>query len=277
MEGVTPEGSIASFLQRLVVLGGTGVNLFFVLSGFLIGGILLDAKDSSRYFSTFYARRLFQIVPVYYAWILAYIVVVAFGGKFLVALSHSGIMPRLDFQIYDHFLFLQNFYLDQLHGLAGTWFDHTWSLAVEEQFYLVIPLLVWFLSKKALKIFLFCVVLFEPLPRIALFKSGYLSAGLIGQLTVTRADVLAVGVLAAMYWREESSRAWLQKNAGWIYLALGALFLCVAALWKWVPYQRPFAMQVVGFTAIALSIQLCCWRLLRFRAEQSVKLRGGAG
>jgi|SRR5882762_598349 len=83
MEGVTAPGSITDRLQRLVILGGTGVDLFFVLSGFLIGGTLLDAKDSPRYFGTFYARRFFRIFPIYYAWIGAYILVVVFERALL--------------------------------------------------------------------------------------------------------------------------------------------------------------------------------------------------
>jgi len=181
MEDVMPAGSITDRLQRLVILGGTGVDLFFVLSGFLIGGILLDVKESPRYFSTFYVLRCFRIIPVYFAWIIAYILIAAFGGTHLLALSHSGVAPRLDYQIYDHFLFLQNFYLDRLHGLAGAWFDHTWSLAVEEQFYLVIPFVVWFLSRRALKVFLFGVILLEPVPqysRLRLLKchGGFLKS-----------------------------------------------------------------------------------------------------
>jgi peptidoglycan/LPS O-acetylase OafA/YrhL len=252
MEGLTAPGSLTDRLQRLVILGGKGVDLFFVLSGFLIGGILLDAKGSSRYFSTFYIRRFFRIFPVYYAWIVAYIAVAAFGGKRLLALSHSGNAPPLNFVIYNHFLFLQNFYFDRLHNLAGSWFDHTWSLAVEEQFYLVIPLLIWLLSRKTLKYFLFFVVLSQPLLRIVLLKTGWLSAGLIGQLTFTYADVLAFGVLAAIYWRDEAARAWLQKNPRWIYGALFVLFLGFAVFWKWSPYQGAFAMEAAGFSVIAM-------------------------
>jgi len=67
IQGLASPGSIVDILQRLVMLGGTGVDLFFVLSGFLIGGILLYVKDSPRYFSTFYVRRFFRIIPVYFA------------------------------------------------------------------------------------------------------------------------------------------------------------------------------------------------------------------
>ena len=251
IEGATTPGSIPDRLQRLVILGYTGVDLFFVLSGFLIGGILLDAKESPRYFGTFYARRFFRIIPVYFAWIFAYILVAALGGKYLLALSHSGVPPRLDLQIYKHFLFLQNFFGGQLQGLAGAWFDATWSLAVEEQFYLFIPLVIWFLSRRALKIFLFALIFLEPALRIVLLKTGVLSAGAIGALTLTRADVLAVGVLAALYWRDETARAWLQNHSGWIYTAFAVLLCAVAGFWKWSPYLRTFPMQAAGYTVIA--------------------------
>jgi peptidoglycan/LPS O-acetylase OafA/YrhL len=252
LPGSATPGGIVDRLQRLVILGGTGVDLFFVLSGFLIGGILLDVKGSPRYFSTFYVRRFFRIVPVYFAWITAYILVARFGGKYLLALSHSGNTPPLGYLVYNHYIFLQNFYLDKFHNLAGAWFDHTWSLAVEEQFYLVIPLLVFFLSRKSYKVFLFCVIVFEPVLRFALLKMEILNAGLIGQLTFTRADVLAVGALAALYWREENARAWLQNHSRTIYVALGVLFLVFAALWKWSPYQRSFVMETIGYSFIAL-------------------------
>src|ERR1044071_2430366 len=132
-EGVFPAGSFLAGLQRSVSMGWTALDLFFVLSGFLIGGILMDARSSPNYFKTFYARRFFRIVPVYYLWILLYIALIALAGDAVARLSNSGIRPPLNLRIFSHFLFLQNSFPNALYGLAGSWFGHLWSLAVEEQ------------------------------------------------------------------------------------------------------------------------------------------------
>src|SRR5665213_604282 len=124
-------------------LGWTGVDLFFVLSGFLIGGILLDARGSSNYFKTFYARRFFRIIPLYYAWILLYVVLAPVVRMFFS--DRIGPVQRVDGSILAHLFFLQNFHEFLKSGASFWWFSSTWSLAVEEQFYLVAPLLVRYL------------------------------------------------------------------------------------------------------------------------------------
>jgi peptidoglycan/LPS O-acetylase OafA/YrhL len=96
------------YFQNLFALGWTGVDLFFVLSGFLIGGILLEARTSSNYFKTFYARRFFRIIPVYYLWIVCFIVLVVVGGPFSQLDTQSGQLPSINWEIWVHFLFLQN-------------------------------------------------------------------------------------------------------------------------------------------------------------------------
>src|SRR6266404_3516257 len=95
IEGLTKTGSWSFILQRIVIMGWTGVDLFFVLSGFLIGGILIDARGSPTYFKTFYVRRFFRIIPVYYLWIVSFITLVSLGGKVLQANTHSQVLPVL--------------------------------------------------------------------------------------------------------------------------------------------------------------------------------------
>src|SRR5215475_4669203 len=94
--GDFPAGSFLDHLQRSLSMGWTALDLFFVLSGFLIGGILMDARESPSYFKTFYLRRVFRIVPVYYLWVLLYIALVSLAGAEVVKLSNSGIRPPLD-------------------------------------------------------------------------------------------------------------------------------------------------------------------------------------
>jgi peptidoglycan/LPS O-acetylase OafA/YrhL len=121
-QGPTPPHSLTHYAQRLVLMGWSGVDLFFMLSGFLIGGILLDARESRSYFSTFYVRRFFRIIPIYYVWIAAYVVVVTLAFGFLLRHSNYGVLPHPDFAVYAHFLFLQNVILFPYAGCPARGF-----------------------------------------------------------------------------------------------------------------------------------------------------------
>lgn len=80
-EALTRANGLAYYVERSASFGWSGVNLFFVLSGFLIGGILMDARGSRSFFRTFYIRRFFRIIPIYYLWIWLYIVLVSVAGR----------------------------------------------------------------------------------------------------------------------------------------------------------------------------------------------------
>lgn len=137
IRGIAILGVIAFHLQIPgCETGWLGVPLFFVLSGFLITGILLDA-DRAGYFKTFYARRILRIFPIYY--LLTVVVTVYCAVKR---------QPHSDW--YWFFLYIQN-YGYSFTGLDfPEMFKHTWSLAVEEQFYLIWPLIVFLSSRRAL-------------------------------------------------------------------------------------------------------------------------------
>jgi peptidoglycan/LPS O-acetylase OafA/YrhL len=113
----------ARVFMLLTQPGWIGVNLFFVLSGFLISGILLDSKDHPHYYRRFYMRRVLRILPAYYLLLV------------LLAVLHQA-TPA--------FLGLSFFYLANLTNFFGVAMDYgpLWSLAVEEHFYIVWPAIV---------------------------------------------------------------------------------------------------------------------------------------
>src|SRR5580693_4799132 len=119
--------------------GWMGVDLFFVLSGFLITGILLDSKDSVGYFKNFYARRCLRIWPLYYSALLFMFVVVPLLRP---SEAHTSFEARSS-PWWSYPIFLQNF-LTPIPTAATGLLGVTWSLAVEEQFYVFWPLVVRF-------------------------------------------------------------------------------------------------------------------------------------
>lgn len=135
----------------LVEFGWAGVQLFFVLSGFLITGILLDMKESlpsGKYFTKFYGRRFLRIFPLYYFY-LALMAVVAYR---MIALDFRPKYMEIFFnQVWYAVLYVYDFFYRMPWFQPSQFLDHFWSLAVEEQFYIVWPLLLLLVPQKHLK------------------------------------------------------------------------------------------------------------------------------
>ncbi|HSK87927.1 MAG TPA: acyltransferase [Anaerolineales bacterium] len=144
----------------LVEFGWVGVQLFFVLSGFLITGILLDMKDSlpaGKYFTKFYGRRFLRIFPLYYFY-LALMAVVAY---WLISVDfRPGPMKIFLDQVWYAVLYVYDFFYRVPWFEPSHFLDHFWSLSVEEQFYIVWPLLLLLVPQKHLKrLFILFVIL----------------------------------------------------------------------------------------------------------------------
>lgn len=105
-----------------------------MLSGFLIGGILLDQRQVQNYYGTFYLRRVCRIFPLYYALVLTFLAAKAFAvqGEFF-----TGPIPLLAYAT-----FTQNYFMTSFGTYGAAWLSATWSFAIEEQFYLLFPLVV---------------------------------------------------------------------------------------------------------------------------------------
>src|SRR5205807_416466 len=131
-------------LTALGRFGWIGVDLFFVLSGFLITGILLDTRERPRYFLNFYARRALRIWPLYYA-------VIAFTYLAVPRLGGDRLGLRLDFPWWIYGFYMVNLLSDWGVTILGG----LWSLAIEEQFYLVWPVVAALLNRNRLRFVLY--------------------------------------------------------------------------------------------------------------------------
>lgn len=196
----------------------SGVDLFFVLSGFLIAGILYDAKDSPNYYRTFYCRRIFRIFPLYFLWIALFLGGLHFVGPHS-ADAHRAIFNR-DLPVWSYPLFSQNFIMAANHSTFGpAWMKATWSLAVEEQFYLLLPLLIRNLNYQGMIGMAVAAISSAPIFRFLLMH--FVQNPFFGQYTLlpSRADALGFGVLLALVCRNEKAWAWLCSHRRHLYAA----------------------------------------------------------
>lgn len=183
---VPPTDDVLSMLASFFLGAGfLGVDLFFVLSGFLITGILVKARTEPHYLRSFFARRALRIWPLYYLTVL----VVVFLEPFDDLIRSQGIAERAGVWL----AFVQN--IDQgLLGAPPTLFNNLWSVAVEEQFYLLLPFVVLLVKPRLLPWVLACAVVGGLLVRLGLFWANvnpYASY----MLMPARLDSLALGGL----------------------------------------------------------------------------------
>jgi peptidoglycan/LPS O-acetylase OafA/YrhL len=229
-------------------IGWSGVDLFFVLSGFLIGGILLDARSAPNYFRAFYMRRVFRIFPIYYLWILLFAVLALLG---LSGFPFPFEVHRQDLlQIPVQLAFLQNMKFNS-YEFPYLWFVVTWSLAVEEQFYLIAPPLIRFLSHRRLLAVLAATICVAPFIRLYVFYHIALGTFAAAYLLPCRADTLACGILLAAAWREPKFHALLQKHRRTLQVAL--LILVAGVVLALHPLVGPLTLlrATVGYSWFA--------------------------
>src|ERR1700722_16048575 len=209
--GPTP---VALFLDSF----WSGVDIFFVLSGFLIGGIILDSDHADNFFRVFYLRRALRILPVAFLTIAFCYLVIPFID--LTVLSHSQVPA------YAYLLFINNFWT--ANGLyAYVPLGPFWSLAIEEQFYLIAPAFILLVNSRARNITLLAIVLISPILRMCKFH--YSS----WDFTIFRLDGFSAGILVAVLLREAhlkefAARYLVTVNALAISVLIAALIFSIA-------------------------------------------------
>jgi peptidoglycan/LPS O-acetylase OafA/YrhL len=247
--GVEDEYRFDSPLLAPIQAGWCGVDLFFVLSGFLITGILLDAKGSSRYFRNFYVRRALRIFPLYYAVLLA-VFFVAPAVTFLLTtgyreLAHNQ-LPLWAYYSNIAIAVRESFYF------RAEWvsLNHFWSLAIEEQFYLVWPAVVLLCRRRTLvAVCLACMAGAFALRAGLVFQGGYKYTPYV--FTLCRLDGLTFGSLLAVGWRAPGWRPALVRAAWPLGLACGVGLVGVWAATGGFSSYDPL-VQTAGYSLLAL-------------------------
>lgn len=243
-----------SSLSRVLAAAGSltwsGVDLFFVLSGFLIGGILLDSVDSPRFFKVFYVRRFYRIVPIYALMLLVFL----FGCAWFRKQSAPVWSPLFSDALpwYSYASYMQNFWMAKLNTLGAGWMAATWSLSVEEQFYLGLPILVKTIGKSRLLWILLLLVIDAPILRTILYFTTQAGPNAAYVLMPCRADSLLLGVTAAMLLRRADVWEWLVKNHAKLFLVSLVLGVGVVlfVIRGWGMLTMP--MSTLGYTWMAM-------------------------
>lgn len=249
--------SVLTRAQRLVLNcmapGQFGVALFFVLSGFLITGLLLDSRNSPSYYRRFYIRRALRILPAYYV-ILAVLSIahLASGGFLLVSFLYcSNLAPLLNIPMF---------------------YPVLWSLSVEEHFYLVWPTIVHRISLKGLATVAIGIVIVSPFLRLLHFLHGLHNGSVwlgFDHFTWNAADGLACGAIVAVALRAETTRRLkLFYVAALLFVSVGAI-AAVGLRFGIVSRGRlagaTFLWTLCNFASVALLILFLLAGTSRFR------------
>lgn len=216
-----PPGTVLAFCWQALSLSWSGLDLFFVLSGFLIAGILLDERAASNYFRVFYLRRACRLLPLYYLFLAIFLL-----------LSRTALAQMPPFKaafaeplpVWSYITFTQNIAMGLREDYGAGMMAITWSLGVEEQFYLLIPLLIYYLPERALLPIFAAVMPLGPLLR-------YISPGFHAHVyTPYWSDALLAGVCLAILIRRPNFSDALQRYRRSVLLTLVILVAGVAVM-----------------------------------------------
>ena len=231
--------------------GWTGVQLFFVLSGFLITGILLDMKDSlpSRdYFTKFYGRRFLRIFPLYYFYLFAMWAITSW----LYTVSYRrNYMKLFQTQLPFALAYIYNFFYSSSSFEHQKFVEHFWSLSVEEQFYVFWPLLLFLVPKKHLKKLFLVFIALGPVLRVILFfafKYHLVSwfrdevAWGIYSFPISHIDAFAIGAYISRFSLPKAKQQFYALAIAVPLIGFAAQFAATGSFGMWQDIGFPFSL-----------------------------------
>ncbi len=235
------------FIEKYFFFGWVAVDLFFVLSGFLITDILLKELGTKNYLRNFYGRRLLRIFPLYYLCLILFLIV----------------LPRLNtplnLQYYTDnqvwiWTYLQN-WLYVFKDPPGTnSLNHLWSVAVEEQFYLVWPLVILLIKKP--KYLLICIAILLAAVfclRLWAWTNHITGLAYYNLYTFTRIDGICIGCMVALMLRIDAG--FLKKYTALIVLSFAALNFAFFFVNRYYQFSFPY-LALAGYTTFAVILGL---------------------
>ena len=254
-------GSDAWITRKIIGLAvplWSGVDLFFVLSGFLITGILRRARALPGYFRNFYVRRALRIFPLYYgALVVIFLVLPHF-----MSTADPAVRRVHDAQAWlwayseDLAILVHN---EDFFDPDPLWVGHFWSLAVEEHFYLVWPLVVYACSRRALVVTSLALIVVTPVIR-CLMLARHLDLAMIYTQTFSRTDELALGGLVAVLGERWSAERLLRFGRWAIAIAIAAVVVAMVIqggpLWwgHWTALGPGFSALALGAAGLLVVV-----------------------
>ncbi len=234
---------IDRLVRKIATTGWMGVDLFFVLSGFLITGILLDAKASPKnYFRNFYMRRVLRIFPLNYAFLVLVVVMLP-----LIVPAYAASLGNSSSFTWPYWIFLGNF-ANVMGPSQPIPLPALWSLAIEEQFYLVWPAIVLILRPRSLGRLCLALAIISPVIRTVMVFRGF-SFEVLTNVTFTHMDPIVMGSYLAVATRMGGLRRFL-PTAQALTLILPVLLLIIGVTAG--ALTNSWAFQVFGFNMVSL-------------------------
>jgi len=229
-----------------VKFGWMGVDLFFVLSGFLITGILLDSKGTVNYYRNYLAKRTLRIFPLYYFFLIVFFIVFPLTGYSEFIHNYEYLSATQSW----YWLYIQNWriFFDAYYPGEDI-ISHFWSLAIEEQFYIFWPLIIYLLPKDRIVNVCLMIIAISVIIRLYLFFGTDLDYIKVYVFTFSRLDALAVGGTVAGMIRNERMIGYLKQYTFWVLLISAGVVMATIGLHQSFDFKN---FSTYGYTVLAL-------------------------